>query len=158
MPGWHTTVTQRVSMVNGIGSAATSKGRPPGLAGLVDAGLGKPGSKTEMPACANRRELGTGRGGRPKGERNGDVADFTEASKKSWTSSDTVEHINAGSLQRIAAATEKMAESYDKMRNDRDYYKRRFDDEHADSKRLWRRCAALRGVITRMKRQREAGR
>ena len=144
--------------ITGAGAERAARKRRRGPGDSACAGRGKPGSKTEMPACANRRELGTGRGGRPKGERNGDVADFTEASKKSWTSSDTVEHINAGSLQRIAAATEKMAESYDKMRNDRDYYKRRFDDEHADSKRLWRRCAALRGVITRMKRQREAGR
>jgi hypothetical protein len=37
------------------------------------------------------------------------MATLREASKQKWTSKNTIEHINAGSLQRIADATEAMA-------------------------------------------------
>jgi len=77
-----------------------------------------------------------------------------EASRKEWTASGTLEEINAGSLQRIADATEKMAASYDALRNDRDLYRRWYDEGRARSHRLELRIRALRGVITRMKRSR----
>ncbi len=74
-----------------------------------------------------------------------------ETSRKEFTSSDTVEHINCGSLQRIADALEKVALNYDSLLRDkkwaeemRDRYKNKLEFE-------MRRTAALRGVITKMK-------
>ena len=65
----------------------------------------------------------------------------------------TIEEINAGSLQRIADATEIMAKEYYKLLSDRDFYVRKFKEEYAQTKRLLRRIRALKGVITKMKRR-----
>ena len=65
----------------------------------------------------------------------------------------TWEVVNAGSLQRIADATEKMAESYDSMRNDRDFWKRIAESRLTERDALQRQVNALRGVITKMKRR-----
>lgn len=64
-----------------------------------------------------------------------------------------IEAINAGSLQRIADATEKMAQSYDAMTKDRDWYKSRLMQEQQAYSRMERRVRALRGVITRMRKK-----
>ena len=61
----------------------------------------------------------------------------------------SLEQINCGSLQRIADATEKMAASYDAMRNDRDYWKGRAEREQASRSRADHSNRSLRGVITR---------
>lgn len=74
-------------------------------------------------------------------------------SRKDWTGTGTVEEVNAGSLQRIADATEKMAASYDAMRDDRDKYERWYKDERARREKRDRQISALRGVITRLKRR-----
>ena len=79
------------------------------------------------------------------------MSDMRESSRGSWVSSGSVEHINCGSLQRIADATEKMAASYDQMRQDRDWEKRRADQIYAENRRLRNRIAGLRGYIKRMK-------
>jgi len=78
---------------------------------------------------------------------------FKDRSKQNWNGDASTEHINAGSLQRIADATEKMAANYDQLvsakkaaENSRDYWK-------ADALRLERRCRSLRGYITRLKRR-----
>lgn len=63
------------------------------------------------------------------------------------------EHVNAGSLQRIADACEKMAASYDNMRTDRDYYKGWLESEKRTSEKLRRRVAALQGAITKLKKR-----
>ena len=63
------------------------------------------------------------------------------------------QEINTGSLQRIADAVEKMAANYDNLSANRDYWKRRAEENRECSQRLMRRVTALRGVITRMKRQ-----
>lgn len=81
------------------------------------------------------------------------MANLRETSKREWThATDSLEAISTGSLQRIADATEKMAERYTQLLDDnawlRTEYKRR--GERIDS--LSRRIAALRGVITKMKR------
>jgi len=68
------------------------------------------------------------------------------------------DEIQMGALQRIAAATEKMAESYDDLSNERDRLKTRQEWLHGQIRRLQSQRSALRGVITRMRRQREAGR
>jgi selenocysteine lyase/cysteine desulfurase len=78
--------------------------------------------------------------------------DTRATSRKTWNSGTTLADINAGSLQRIADATEKMAASYDSMRSSRDYWERRAKEETEAARRLVRRVNALRGVITRLKR------
>lgn len=81
------------------------------------------------------------------------MANFRDASRQDWASGSTNEDINAGSLQRIADATEKMAASYDAMRNDRDRYERWYKEERARCEKRDRQISALRGVITRLKRR-----
>ncbi|MGH1361018.1 MAG: hypothetical protein ACRBC3_19840 [Burkholderiaceae bacterium] len=76
-----------------------------------------------------------------------------ESSRKEWTSRSTLGEINSGSLQRIADATEKMAAGYDKMRNDRDLYKRWHEAAQERNARLERRISALRGVVTKLKKR-----
>jgi hypothetical protein len=76
-----------------------------------------------------------------------------DASRNSWTGNNTTEHINAGSLQRIADATEKMAGSYANLITERDRYKAAHDREVAARQYADRRITALRGVITRLKRR-----
>jgi uncharacterized protein YukE len=77
-----------------------------------------------------------------------------EASRQEWiTSKDgpTRQEIDTGSLQRIADATEKMAENWDRLVQQRDTYKRMADEERECARRLDRRVNALRGVVTRMR-------
>ena len=81
------------------------------------------------------------------------MATMRDDSRGSWTCLSTTESIKAGSLQRIADATEKMAASYDNLRTDRDYYKREHAERGATIAILERRLAALRGVITKLKRK-----
>lgn len=63
------------------------------------------------------------------------------------------ESINAGSLQRIADAAEKMACSYDTMRESRDYWKRRSESLMSSVTCRDHQIRALRGVITKLKRK-----
>lgn len=79
------------------------------------------------------------------------MATFREASKQNWNSSNSTEHINTGSLQRIADATEIMAQNFIQLQNDRDMYKRWWKEQQEQSAKLSRRIAALQGVITKMK-------
>ena len=79
------------------------------------------------------------------------MSNMRESSKNTWASNSSVDHINCGSLQRIADATEKMAASYDQMRQDRDWEKQRADGLYAENRRLRNRIAGLRGYIKRMK-------
>ncbi len=74
-----------------------------------------------------------------------------EASKDTWNSKDTLDEINAGSLQRIADATETMAKSYNWMEDDRNWYRDAFREEQDKVCRFKRRVSALRGVITKLK-------
>jgi hypothetical protein len=60
--------------------------------------------------------------------------------------------LKVGCLQRIATATEKMAEDRDRLVRDRDYLRGRVDELSKDNERMARRIRALRGVITRLKR------
>lgn len=80
-----------------------------------------------------------------------DVANIREASRATWDSRGSIEHINAGSLQRIADATEKMASSYDSMRESRDWAVKRADEYQSDLKKAHNRISALKGVITKMR-------
>ena len=62
------------------------------------------------------------------------MATLKESSVKNWTSNRTIEHINAGSLQRIADAWESTAKSLVELIDTRD-----------------RKVANLRGQITKLK-------
>lgn len=79
------------------------------------------------------------------------MSTLKDISKQTWTGTNKIEEINAGSFQRIADATEKMASSYDALREERDRWKRWAEDYHQRIKRLERSRSALRGVITRIK-------
>lgn len=63
------------------------------------------------------------------------------------------EAVNAGSLARIADATEKMSVRYDQLVEDRDRYKRWYDDERARNKKLRNRVAGLQGAFGRIKKK-----
>lgn len=59
--------------------------------------------------------------------------------------------LQVGALMRIADATEKMASSYTSLQNDRDMYKRWYQEGNVRNQKMARRIAALQGVITKMK-------
>lgn len=65
----------------------------------------------------------------------------------------TIDQINAGSLQRIADSTERMAVNYTTLQKERDRYQQWYYEEIARAKSLQRTIAALRGVITKLKKQ-----
>lgn len=87
---------------------------------------------------------------------------WQDASRKKWAS-DTlsgcaegfigVEKINAGSLQRIATAVEKMAQRYTDLINDLERYKRLYSDANDRCIELRHEARALRGVITKLRKQ-----
>lgn len=79
------------------------------------------------------------------------MANQREDSKRNWSSNGRIEEINSGSLQRIADATEVMAQNYVQLQNDRDMYKRWWQEQQERTEKLRRRVAALQGVITKMK-------
>lgn len=64
------------------------------------------------------------------------------------------ENVKIGCLQRIANATEAMAENYVYLQRDRDKYKRWYEQDQATIKRLVRSNNALRGHLNRMKKRR----
>lgn len=81
-----------------------------------------------------------------------------EETRKAYTSttetnSFNLEQLRTGALLRIADATEKMAASYDQLRRERDNLSASVDAAWEREARLERRVAALRGVITRMKKE-----
>lgn len=80
------------------------------------------------------------------------MANQREDSKKDWLSKSTIEEINAGSLQRIADASEKMATNYTQLQNDLALYKKWYFERGERLQKLERRISALRGVITKLKR------
>lgn len=79
--------------------------------------------------------------------------DFKQQSKENWSGQEIIENINAGSLQRIADATEKMAGNYTRLQNDCDLYKRWYEAGREERNRLANRIKALKGVITKQKKQ-----
>lgn len=78
-----------------------------------------------------------------------------EESKANWSSSTpkaTVDELKIGCLQRIADATEVMAQNHRELQANLDMYKRWATERQDKINRLERKVSALRGVITRMKR------
>lgn len=83
------------------------------------------------------------------------MATFRGSSKENWESAKSTEHINAGSLQRIADACELMASNYLRLQNDLDLNRRWHREEQSLRRKRDRQIAALRGVITRLKKARK---
>lgn len=81
------------------------------------------------------------------------MSNFTESSRQKWMSSNTFEHINAGSLQRIADATEKMAFRYDELIREKTRLQELEQFWRSRIHKLERRVASLRGYITRLKKK-----
>jgi hypothetical protein len=79
------------------------------------------------------------------------VSNLREDSKKTWTSNGSIDHINAGSLQRIADAMELMARGYQELIRERDQYKHWYEHRRDRHEKAERRIIALKGVITRMR-------
>lgn len=83
------------------------------------------------------------------------MSNMREDSKKEWLSSKALDHLKIGCLQRMADALEKMSGSYSSLIEDRDRYKRWYEEERARNKKLWHRNIGLRGAITKLKRKRK---
>ncbi len=64
----------------------------------------------------------------------------------------THQDIQTGAIQRIADATEAMAANHIKLTADRDWWKQDAEGRSREIDRLTRSNAALRGVITKLKR------
>jgi hypothetical protein len=71
------------------------------------------------------------------------MATQRESSRQNWASQGTIAEINSGSLQRIADATEIMAQNFVTLQKDRDWYKGRTNELTDANVRLHRRIAAL---------------
>ncbi len=83
------------------------------------------------------------------------MADLREHSKQNWISKGCLDQINAGSLQRIADATELMAKNYQQLLTDIERYKI-YQKENLDQiDSLDRRISAYKAVITRLKNRKE---
>jgi hypothetical protein len=80
---------------------------------------------------------------------------YKEQSRQEWYREGplTDEQLKIGAIQRIADATEAMAKNYVALQDERDRYKGWFQEERELSGRLFRRISALRGQITKLKRQ-----
>lgn len=66
------------------------------------------------------------------------------------------EDLTVGCLMRIADATEVMARRYQDLIDDRDRYKRWYEEERATLHLTIRRLNATKGVVTKLRKQREA--
>ena len=62
------------------------------------------------------------------------------------------EQILLGAVLRIADAMEKITCNYQRLIDDRDYFKRQCEEQRKLTHKAYRQQAALRGVITRIKR------
>jgi hypothetical protein len=83
------------------------------------------------------------------------VKNLTDVSKEVWRAADppTIEQINCGSLQRIAAATELMAKRYQDLIDERDRFKNYERIRTSQRDELQRTVRALKGVITKFRKK-----
>lgn len=73
-------------------------------------------------------------------------------SKKTWAAGDnTLASINAGSLQRIADATEKMAQRHTDLIREREWYERAYKDSVRNQEAVKRQLSAAKGQITKLR-------
>ena len=63
----------------------------------------------------------------------------------------SLDQMNAGSLQRIADATDVMAQNHIRLQSDLAQYKRWYNEEREQNRQLERRIRSLKGVITRLR-------
>lgn len=82
------------------------------------------------------------------------MPNMRDESRKNWEAGNSLEVINAGSLQRIADATEAMAKSYTALRSHADWLEQDRKRLQATIERLNHSNAALRGHLKRIKRSR----
>lgn len=85
------------------------------------------------------------------------VKGYRDISKQNWGTGEklpSIEQINTGSLQRIADAVEVMSRSHAALLSERDSYKRQYEHQRDYVAALERRVAALRGVVTKLKKKR----
>lgn len=61
---------------------------------------------------------------------------FTRMSRAEWSGPSTTENIRTGCLQRIATATEAMASNHVKLIEERDRYKRYYEESREHNKTL----------------------
>jgi len=83
--------------------------------------------------------------------------DYIIESKKGWRRPEggpTTEDLVLGCLQRIAMATEDMAPGFIKLQQDCVFHQRALKDEQVRNLGLERRISALRGVISKLKKDR----
>ncbi len=79
-----------------------------------------------------------------------------KCSQKDWSTDagiPTESEIKVGSLQRIADAVELMAKGYARLENERDRWKRWYEQELQEQQRLARSNAALKGVNTKLRKK-----
>ena len=78
-----------------------------------------------------------------------------EISKQDWSvvGRTTIEQVNSGSLQRIADAVESIARNYNQLQEERDRYKRWYEQEHGWRLKNEAKIAAYKGVVTKLKRK-----
>lgn len=79
------------------------------------------------------------------------MSTLRETSIKTWNGNNSIEHINAGSFQRIADACEVMSKNHAELIAKADRYEKWYNAERQRNKSLYRKIAALRGVITKLK-------
>jgi len=84
-----------------------------------------------------------------------DFVSYRAGSRTDWGTTKigdlTADEITLGCVLRIADAIEKLTQSYDAMRMDRDYQRRQKERLEAERTRLARSNAALRGRLKRAK-------
>lgn len=80
---------------------------------------------------------------------------FEKESRKAWTrvGEPSVEDLLLGCLQRIATATETMAQHNDRLICERDSARASRDYWRSEAEAAWRRLSAAKGQITRLKRK-----
>ena len=81
---------------------------------------------------------------------------YKDEARKNWGCDDRTpdkDELKLGALLRIADATEVMAHEYQKLINDRDLYKRWYNEARGSRDRLERSNAALRGQITKLRKR-----
>ena len=81
---------------------------------------------------------------------------YKELSRENWGTDLTIptnEQIKIGAIQRIADATELMAQRYQGIIDDRDRYKRYYENQLEQKEKLSHRIAGLQGYIKRLKKK-----
>jgi hypothetical protein len=76
---------------------------------------------------------------------------FRERSRDNYQADNSMDHINAGSLQRIADATELIAKDYVRLRDERDRYERYYKEHTKTIGKLQRSISAHKAHNTRLR-------